>query len=91
MSAFLTGQLQHQGCERGSSRSAALDLHRVERDLEGGGTSIGEGKGGRGGEDWRRGATEAATDVNGRGGREREIRRLMEGVSGGGVAALGHA
>ena len=66
MSAFLTGQLQHQGCERGSSRPAALDLHRVERDLEGGGTSIGEGKGGRGGEDWRRGATEAATDVNGR-------------------------
>jgi len=47
MLAFLTGQLQHQGYERGSSRPAALDLHRVERDLEGGGTSIGEGKGKR--------------------------------------------
>jgi len=74
MSAFLTGQLQHQGYERGSSRPAALDLHRVERDLEGGGTSIGEGEGKR-----RLGLEERChrgsniCEREGEGGREGEI------------------
>ena len=67
MLAFLTGQLQHQGYERGSSRPAALDLHRVERDLEGGGTSIGEGEGKR-----RGGPEERCHGGRGReGGRDR--------------------
>ena len=72
MLAFLTGQLQHQGYERGSSRPAALDLHRVERDLEGGGTSIGEGKGKRrGGLEERCHGGSNRCEREGEGGRDR--------------------
>jgi len=54
MAAFLTGQPQHQGCERGSSRPAVLDLHR-----SGGGSGRWRQQHGRrGGEYPRRGARE---------------------------------
>lgn len=57
----------------GNNRPAALDLHRVERDLEGGVLPAWEKGRVRGGEDRRRGVTAAAIDVNRR-GEERETR-----------------
>jgi len=57
MAAFLTGQLQHQGCARGSNRPAALDLQSGEgsaRGLHQHGRRGGEAAGRTGGEVPRR-------------------------------------
>ena len=74
MAALLTGQLQHQGCERGSNRPAALDLQSGEGSARGWHQHVR----GSSREDRRRGATAVATDVGG--GREGvERQHLMEG------------